>query len=128
MSLNVRIEGEKELRAAIRRHPDEFRRRAGKMMVRLSASYRKRIMRDPWRVGETGGGVPVDTGTLRGAHSYLPEPTKLTISVRDQIAQSYGLAVHAGRPWLDYAHDQEEANRERMFTDFLEDIRDNLAQ
>lgn len=131
--LDVRLEGEKALRRAIRRHPQEVKRQGRKLFSKLKTAYQRTIVRNPWQVGGTGGGVPVATGNLRDSHQYDVGTTRLKIHVRDAVAESYGINVHEGtskmeeRPWLDYAHEKQESTRKREIGKFMDKIVNNLA-
>ena len=134
MSVNVYLEGEKALREAFRRNPEYVKRRGLQMMTRLKAVYQQNIIRNPWRVGGSGGGAPVNTRNLVNSHQYTVEPTRMKIEVRPNVANAYGSYVHDGtrkmeaRPWLDYAHNKEEREREKQIGMFLEDIIKDLSK
>ncbi len=128
MKFRTELYGKDELIRAIRRNPQFVKDRSLQMMTRLKAAYQQTINRNPWRVGGTGGGVPVDTGSLRDAHGYKVQPWHFKIKVRQSKADAYGKAVHRGRPWLDYAHEKEKSTREKHYDDFLEDIVEDLAK
>jgi hypothetical protein len=135
--INVELEGAKEFEKAIRENPEYTKRQANIMMTRISADYRRTIIRDPWRIGGMGGGVPVSPppgqGNLRDSHRYKVEPTELEIIIRPEVARKYGEYVHEGtwkmeaRPWLDYATEKNKSNREKQVDDFLKAIVNNLA-
>ncbi len=126
--MNITLEGEKELREAFRRNPTYVASRGGQMITRLKTAYQRQIIRNPWRVGSQGGGVPVDTGSLRDTHYYRATTSKLEIGIPDSKADAYGRAVHRSRPWLDYAHEKLETEREKELSSFLRDITSNLAK
>ena len=58
------IKGLKEFEEAIRRNPKVALSEGRNFLVRGIAVYNKLILRNPWRVGGSGGGAPVDTGNL----------------------------------------------------------------
>jgi hypothetical protein len=126
--MNITIQGEKELRKAFRENPEEVKRRGGQMMTRLKTVYQRQLIRNPWRVGGTGGGVPKDTGSLRDSHQYIATQTRLEITVPESKADAYGKAVHKNRPWLDYAQEKLKSDREKEMRNFMEDIISNLAK
>jgi hypothetical protein len=128
MSLSAEIRGLNELRAAIRKNPEQVRKSARNMFNSLKTDYQRVIMRNPWQRGGSGGGVPVDTGSLRDSHRYQVSETQLRINVPDQKADEYGWAVHSGRPWLDYSQEQTEGQREKAYNKFLEEVTGQLAK
>jgi hypothetical protein len=126
--MNITIRGERELREAFQKNPQYVKSRGGQLITRLKTAYQRQIIRDPWRVGASGGGVPVDTGSLRDSHRYIATQTRLEIEVPDEKADAYGRAVHRNRPWLDYAHEKLKKEREKELSNFLKDITNNLAE
>ncbi len=126
--MNITFEGEKELREAFRRNPQEVLRRGGQMMTRLKTAYQRQLIRNPWRVGQHGGGVPVATGSLRDQHQYEASQTRLEIRVNPEKADSYGWHVHRKRPWLDYAQEKLKSERDKEVNSFLQDITNSLAK
>lgn len=122
--------GFKELRAAVRRNPRKTVQEVGKFLARGIAVYNRQIIRDPWRLGQTGGGAPVDTGNLRDTHRR---------EVRDWSARIYPTApyamdVHEGtsfmkaRPWLDYAMDRGKREIDQLEQTMLNNIVADLAR
>lgn len=134
MSFKITLEGEKQLRAAFKENPEEVKRLGGKMMNNLKTAYQRQIIRSPWRIGGTGGGVPVDTGSLRDSHQWIANQTRMEVRVPESKADAYGWAVHEGtgdmeaRPWLDYAQEQLKTEREKELSNFMDGIVNNLAE
>jgi len=123
------FEGFKELEAAIKRNPAYTISRAGIFITRALAEYRKVILRNPWRLGGTGGGAPVLTGNLRDTH----QTTVSGLEGRIYPTAPYAVYVHQGtrrmqaRPWLDYAKDTADPAVRQHETELLQDLVGNLA-
>lgn len=122
------------LQRAFSRNPERMKTEGLRLMNRIKTGLERQIIRNPWRIGGSGGGVPVATKSLRTEHNYDVEPTQVKISVDDAKARAYGWAVHEGtpkmeaRPWLDYAKEREEKNISNMADDFLNRIVGYLAK
>jgi len=132
--MKITVKGLNQLRRAFRKNPDYVKRRGLQMMTRLKRAYQTEIIRSPWEVGGSGGGTPVGTGSLRDSHEYRVSPTRMTAGIPEYKAKEYGIYVHEGtslmdaRPWLDYAHEKLESDREKAFKRFLGDVVNNLAE
>lgn len=127
---NISINGLRELEAAIKRNPQKTITEVGNFLQRGMAKYRSTVINKPWRVGGSGGGVPVATGNLRDTH-------KTTISkwqARYYPTTSYMNYVHEGtksvkpRPWLDYAFQKNERDVQKLADDMLAAIVSDLAK
>jgi len=132
--MKITVKGLNQLRRAFRKNPDYVKRRGLKLMKNIKEKYKNQIIRSPWEVGESGGGVPVRTKALRDSHQYRVSPTRMTAGIPEYKAKEYGIYVHEGtskmdaRPWLDYAHEKLESDREKAFKRFLGDVVNNLAE
>lgn len=104
------------LQRAIHENPQRVRTEVGKFLVRGIAAYNRVIIRNPWRVGMTGGGAPVRTGNLRDTHLRQIDAFEARIGPDAELggkapyaAYVHGIEGHprkrayALRPWLDYA-------------------------
>lgn len=116
--------GLEDLRRAIKRSPRRAEREAGTFIARGIATYNRTIIRNPWRLGQSGGGAPVDTGNLRDTHVRKVE----TWEGRIKATAPYAYAVHSGegqrhpRPWLDYAKEKNEAKITQLIKEMLDSI------
>lgn len=118
------IDGLDELKEAIKRNPEVVKREAGNFLKRGMAVYTRIMLNKPWRVGESGGGVPVATGNLRDTHQTVYAPYE----VYTQPTAPYAKYIHGKRPWLDYAFNQGRQKVEELEKDLMEKIVTNLAQ
>ena len=134
--MEIRV-SEKDLRAlerAFSRSPEMMRTEGLRMMNRINVGLQRQIIRNPWRIGGAGGGVPVDSKSLRQSHRYEVKPEQVKISVDQAKAKAYGWAVHEGtskmqaRPWLDYSLEREEQNIKNLADDFLNRVVAYLAK
>lgn len=104
MKLEFDFKGLDEFIEAIKRNPEVVKSESGKFIKRATASYMSTILNNPWRIWQSGGGVPVRTGNLRDTHSLITSPWIGEI----RPMASYAGKVHAQRPWLDYAFDKNK--------------------
>jgi hypothetical protein len=131
----------KSLEKAIKRNPTAVRNGALLFMRDSINSYWRAINNTPaWRVGESGGGVPVATGNLRKAHQkeIAPFESKVFVNKSKTKAGKYNYAnlVHDGtpggqmeaRPWLTMARESMSPNVKRYMQKFLKDVVLNLAK
>jgi hypothetical protein len=118
------IEGLDELKEAIARNPEIVKREIGNFLKRGMEVYTRIMLNKPWRVGETGGGVPVATGNLRDTHqlTYLPYEAYI------QPTAPYAGPIHSKRPWLDYAFNQGQQKVEELENNLMEKIAEDLAK
>lgn len=118
------LKGADEFKEAIRRNPRKILDLVGRFITRGLAEYKKIIIRNPWRVGMSGGGAPVQTGNLRDTH--ITEVSPFQGSIRPSAP--YKEAVHKKRPWLDYAKETASPNVEKLEQELLQDIVADLAK
>jgi len=127
--MEVKIEGIKELKMAIRRNPEQVAKYSKEYIRKGLAAYMRTIRGTPWRVGANGGGAPVLTGNLRDSH--LP-PIYGTfegeIRANNTGNADYATAVHKGRPWLDYAKEKNQSAIEKLQDNLLKDIVNDLSK
>lgn len=111
MNISFNKNDERKLREAFERSPRMVKSEARKFLSRGIAEYNKIIMRNPWRMGASGGGVPTATKNLRDTHERKVEDWQAWI----RPTAEYAPYVHEGtykmgaRPWLEYA--QETGDR-----------------
>ena len=113
----ITIKGLAELRKAIQRNPQNVLREVRNFLTESLATYRRGIIRSPWKMGSEGGGSPVSTGNLRDTHR-----TEVNLmSARIFPTVPYAPYVHGVggatenvrgvqlRPWLDFVKEDKEA-------------------
>jgi len=133
----VTIKGLEEFKSAIQRNPRVTLTEASKFLVKSIAEYNRSIIRNPWAVGGSGGGAPVDTGNLRDTHRR--EVNRLSASIFPTA--SYAKYVHGrregevnkgngvkSRPWLDYAVKSKDKIIQMYGEQMLKEIVNNLAK
>jgi hypothetical protein len=119
--MSIDIQGLQGLTNAIKRNPKQVIKYGREYMRKGLAEYMRTIRGTPWRVGGSGGGAPVATGNLRDSH--LPPiygTFQSEIRANNVGNADYAKYVHAKRPWLDYAKNQ---NAEK-----IKDLQDKLLQ
>lgn len=125
--------GFKELQAAIKRNPQTVANESKKFFVRALSKYRKGIQSNPWTVGGSGGGAPVDTRNLVDTHVSTIGRTQASIGPHPQRAK-YAKYVHGGtskmdaRPYLDYVKKQNEHRIASLYKEMLKNITADLAR
>lgn len=136
--MSVELIGFDQLQAAIRRNPDKVKDEAGKFLIRGIAAYKSVIIRNPWRMGSSGGGAPVSSGSLRDSHKTKVSNWSATIGPNDQLAP-YAAYVHGIegyprkrkyqlRPWLDYAIVKQDETIQRLYNEMGDNILKDLAK
>ena len=131
--MSVEIIGMKELQAAVRRNPKKVLSEARGFINKGLAAYHRGIIRNPWRVGSSGGGAPVDTGNLRDTHLTVVRGLIGIIGPNTKVAK-YARSVHQGkgrmkaRPWLDYVKKNKEREIERLYGKMGTNIVRDLAK
>lgn len=134
MEIRIRKSDRIALERAFSQSPEIIKTEGLRMMNRIKTGLQRQIIRNPWRIGGIGGGVPIDTRSLRDEHKYRVQPAQLKISVAQAKANAYGWYVHEGtskmqaRPWLNYAVEKEEKNVKDLADDFLNRIVSHLAR
>lgn len=132
MAKNVEWIGLKDLQRAVRRNPRKVLSEARRFLTRGIAEYKRSIIRDPWRIGGTGGGAPVRTGNLRDTH--YTQVNRLSASIGPDPFIRYAKFVHRGtrrmpaRPWLDYAKKTKQDAVESHYRQMLKNIVRDLAR
>jgi phage gpG-like protein len=146
--MEIKIINVDKLQKAIRRNPVAVRNGANRM-IRDSTNHLWQIINNtpPWRVGESGGGIPKDTGNLRKVHSKKIEPflgriwvdrnkTNAGVNKKRKTSSIYNYAdlVHEGtskmpaRPWLRFAEQTGERLISQYRQRFLREVVDNLTK
>ena len=128
-----------KLKTAIQNNPRTIRNGALTFMRDSINSYWRVINNTPkWRVGASGGGVPVASGNLRKAHQKEITPFESKIWVDTNKTQAgkwnYAELVAGGtrkmpaRNWIKFAKDSMQRNVEIYKQKFLKDVLDNLSK
>ena len=132
MPVEIKLKNFDEIRAALRESPQIVTQEAKAFLVRAMAVVRRVIVNDPWQVGGSGGGVPVDTYNLLQSHRTVFEEMRASIGPDESVAPYAGY-VHDGtknmaaRPWLPYAEEQSEQEVNSLAQDMMKKIAYRLA-
>lgn len=114
----------RSLEQAIKRNPQKVLTEVGLFLARAIASYNRGIIRNPWRVGGTGGGAPVATGNLRDTHQKTVSQWSAVI----EPTANYARPVHNKRPWLDYVFNTQQQEISKLEATLLENVTQDLAK
>lgn len=136
----------KELQAAVERSPNMVRDEAHRFITRGLSAYKQGIIRNPWRIGGSGGGAPVSndpryprkfqrqrSGALRDSHETKIRGLQGLIGPNTSVAP-YAAFVHEGtsimepRPWLDYVKRTKAGEIRRLQGEFLQNIVRDLSK
>lgn len=132
----ISIQGLKELKAAIERNPQMVTDETKKFLQRAVAAHMRTIINTPWRMGGSGGGVPVamkNGGNLKDSHRTEFRPFEARIFPEMARARYAGF-VHEGtrkmhaRPWLDYALQKNSNEVVRLSNELLANLVGDLAK
>lgn len=141
-NLTIKINGVKEFGRAIKRNPQKTIDELGRFFVKAKAKLTATIIRNPWSVGGSGGGVPVDTGALRDSHQSGSKIEKFRLIVGpDERVAPYAKYVHGrgygevnsktgvkSRPWLNYALNRNEKEIRKLADNMLKNLVKDLAR
>lgn len=135
-SFDYSIDGMDELRSAVRRNPQKVLTEVKSFFVRGIAAYNRKIIRNPWKVGESSGGAPKATGNLRDTHQKVISTWEAkifpTAPYASYVHGTDGKTVNRVggplRPWLDYAYADTESEIEELQNTLLENIVGDLAK
>lgn len=126
--ISIEFKGIDELKKNILNQPRKTYDEVQKYLVRAQAVIQGIYTKNPWRVGQSGGGVPVKTGNLlRKGTSIKIEPFRRTFTV-DDIKVDYAEEVHSGRPWLEYAGEKGEKDIDKLQIDLLNNIAEDITK
>lgn len=142
----IKLIGLKEFNDAIVRNPQMVLRESKNFLVRGLAVYKAGIIRNPWRVGGSGGGSPVSndprymrqyqrqkSGTLRDSHRTNVQNFVGKIGPDINVAP-YARRVYwgegnlVGRPWLEYVQESKSAEIEKLYQQMWSTITSDLAK
>ena len=133
------MEGLESFKEAILRNPETTLRAIKQFLTRGIAVYNRILIRNPWRVGMSGGGIPVRQsrykgrkigGNLRDTHQREIEQ----FEARIYPTAPYAGYVHDGtrkmkaRPWLDYAQETGEREIDDLGDEMVGVIAEDLAR
>lgn len=121
MQIEITQESLDMIRRMAMKSPELIKDEVGKFFVRGLAVLRGTIMNNPWRIGMSGGGAPVNTGNLRDTHKQSISTWEARIGPNQEAAR-YAGDVHGTRPWLDYAVAKTERDIEKLEDNLLKDI------
>lgn len=122
-----------QLQRALRTAPGEVKTEAKKFLMRGISEYKRvAVQGSPWRIGQSGGGIPRDTGNLREQHRTQIKQWEARFGVgRHRV--KYAKYVHDGtrkmqaRPWLDYAQNRASTAVEKHYKVFMDNILKHIA-
>ena len=129
---DIEIIGLRELQAAVARNPGRVQKEGRNFLQRGLAKYKQGIIRNPWRLGQNGGGSPVKTGNLRDTHETQISGLEGRIGPNTALAR-YARYVHQGtrrmhpRPWLEYVKQSKDAEIRVLYGELLQNIVKDLA-
>ena len=121
---DVNVEGLEAFRKALQRNPEKIKREVKNLIQRAIAKYNAGIIRNPWKVGMSGGGSPVLSGNMRDTH--LKKIGNWEAKIYPNA--DYAKYVHAKRPWLDHVFADKQPEIRQLENDFLSDVVSDLAK
>lgn len=133
MAKNITV---KQLTKAWESSPREVKREGQIFLISGLAEYKKIAVQPPlWKIGQSGGGIPVASGNLRELHTTqikgLSGSFGLTKSNLKQV--KYAGCVHGGtykmeaRPWLDFAKQKGDRAVKQHYRVFMNNILEYIA-
>lgn len=140
--------GLKELIAAIRRNPQKVLDSGRTFLSKGITTYKRAIIRNPWRMGGSGGGAPVSNDPRYSRRHQLQRSGNLRDTHQTEInglqAKIYPTAKYAPyvhgiegwprkrsyqlRPWLDYAKKTQAGVIQELYRVMLREITEDLAK
>ena len=141
-NITITLEGAEAFSRAIKRNKQETLQQLAIFFTRAKAKYTSTIINNPWSVGGSGGGAPVDTGALRDSHQSGSKIEEFSLIVGpDEGVAPYAKYVHGrrpgevnkrtgvkSRPWLNYAFDKNEKEVRSLGNDMLKNIVKDLSK
>jgi len=129
MSVNLRFTNADSFIRAINTTGPTMRDRARVFFTRARAEYDRILLRSPWRIGGSPGGVPTDTKSLRDTLQREVTSEYLRITP----TQAYAGWVHDGtskmeaRPFFDHAKQAADARIRHHEDQLLAALQSHLA-
>jgi len=141
-NITIKLTGAEGLSRAVKRNPRKTIEALKIFFVRAKAKYTSTIINNPWSVGGSGGGAPVDTRALRDSHQSGSKIEKFSLVIgSDERVAPYAKYVHGrrpgevnkrtgvkSRPWLNYAFDKNELAVKKLGNDMLKNIVKDLSK
>lgn len=129
-NLEVQALGLKEFQKALDRNPELVKKELADFFSRATARLKSGLWNNPWRIGGSGGGIPVLTGNLRDTHATEIKD----FQARIYPTSDYAKFVHGGtskmeaRPWLDFIQKEKAPEIKELAKKMLENITKDLAK
>lgn len=122
-----------QLIRAFRSAPQEVANEGKIFLTRGLSEYKRvAVQSSPWRVGQTGGGIPVASGNLKEQHRTVISGLEGRFGV-GQSRVKYAGYVHEGtskmeaRPWLEYARIKADGSVKKHYQVFMDNILKHIA-
>jgi len=128
-NFQFKIMGARALKKAIERNPRKVSSEVRKFIQRANAIYRRGITNNPWRIGGSGGGAPVDQGYLvQHRYDVTDMQSKIYPTVDYAKHVHYGTGRMEARPWLSYIFKDKMSEVEKLQGDLIKIITRDLAK
>ena len=139
---DIKFIGIDSLKRAIDRNPRKALNETRLFLIQGMKKYREGVIRNPWRVGGTGGGAPVSndpryprkyqrgkSGNLRDSHKTIISTLQGSIGPDTKYAKyvSYGTRYMQPRPWLDYVKKNQDGAIQILYRTLLQNIVSDLS-
>jgi len=122
-----------QLSLALKTAPQEIKNEAQIFLMRGLSEYKRvAVQTSPWKVGQSGGGIPIASGNLREKHYTKISTFEGRFGVSPTSVRYAGY-VHGGtrkmkaRPWLDYANNKSRAKVEKHYKVFMDKLLSHIA-
>lgn len=135
MEYNLKIDELDSFKKAILNCPDFTKQAVGRFLVQSMAVLNRILIRSPWKMGQSGGGVPVATRNLLETHlreintwDLLIKPTAAYAGyVHGWDGKMFNVRGVQLRPWLDYTMENAQQDIEKLEGNLIDDITNSLA-
>ena len=134
----IKINGIDDFKKVIKKNPQKTKKEVKTFLVKSRALLDRSILRNPWRIGQTSGGAPVDTGNLRDTHQRRITSFSLSIYPTARYAKHVHGPGLGGkkrnkkgiqlRPWLDVALRDNEKAMNDLSEKMLKNLVNNLSK
>lgn len=136
--ITVTIKELDSFKKAIERNPEKVKEFVKEFFQNSIAVYARSMINNPWRMGDSSGGIPSDSGNLRDRHRALYGDWLAIYGVQDSDVP-YAKYVHGIdgyprtrnyqlRPWLDYAVENKVKEIDKLEEKLIEDITQDLVK
>lgn len=132
--ISVEFKGIDELKKKIISQPKKTYDGIQIYLVRAQNVIQGIYTKNPWRVGGSGGGVPVKTGNLLKKGTGLKIETFRRIFTVDDKKVDYADDVYSGRgsmkarPWLEHAKTTGDKDIEKLQVELLNNISKEITR